>query len=292
MMSLLIATFPETHEIGKRVAHGLRAEHTKIFVEDFPDSEFHLKLKENPRDKTVVIINSIAKDPDRKLIETILAGGVAKDYGAKKVILVATYMPYLRQDKHFENYDSFSSKYIMGLLSQFDKIIAIDPHLHRIKQLNKLSRKAESITTNSLIAAYIKKRFKRDFTIVGPDEESAQWSQKIATLLKKKVVILHKTRLSGTRIKQKEIKSKAFANNVILIDDIISTGKTLSGALQMAKHQGAKKLVCIGIHGMLVNGADTLLRKHAELITTNTIPNKYAKIDIAPLIVDTLKKYK
>jgi len=291
-MSLLIATFPETREIGMRVAKALGAGHTGIFVNQFPDSEFHLALRKNPKNQTVVIISSIAHEPDKKLIETILAGGIARDYGAKKVILIATYMPYLRQDKHFEKYDSFSSKYIMALLSNFDKIIAVDPHLHRIKKMQKFSRKASSITTNGLIANYIKKRFKQDFTIVGPDEESAQWSQKIADLLGKKVVILHKTRISGKKIKQQELKSKDFANNVILIDDIISTGKTLVGALQMAKKQGAKKLVCIGIHGMLVNNADKLIRKHAELITTNTIPNKYAKIDISQAIIDAIKKYK
>jgi len=60
----------------------------------------------------------------------------------------------------------------------------------------------------------------------------------------------------------------------------------------MAKKQGAKKLYCIGIHGVLVGNADKLIRKYAELITTNTIMNKYAKIDVSPVIIDSLKKYK
>ena len=59
----------------------------------------------------------------------------------------------------------------------------------------------------------------------------------------------------------------------------------------MAKKQGARrKITCIGIHGILVGNADKLIRKHAELITTNTIPNKYAKINISPRIVEELKK--
>jgi ribose-phosphate pyrophosphokinase len=292
MSSLLIATFPETKEIAKRVAKALKAEYTEIFVEDFPDGEFHLMLKKNPQKKKVVIINSLAKDPDEKLIETMLAGATAKDFKAKKVILIATYFPYLRQDKHFVKYDALSSRYIMKAFEHFfDKIIVIDPHLHRIKNLQQISHKAESITINDLIAEYIKKRFKKDFAIIGPDEESAQWAQKIANNLGKKVVVMQKTRFTAQHIKIKEQPLKYLGKNIILIDDIISTGKTLAAALKMAKQQGAKHLVCIGIHGLLIGDAAKLINKYAELITTNTIPNKYAKIDISPEITQALRRY-
>lgn len=286
--NILIAAFPEVKEIGKKVASALKAEYTEIYAKDFPDSEFHLMLKKNPKNKMVIIINSISKDPDEKIVETILAEGVARDYGAKKVILVATYLPYMRQDTHFMNYDSFSAKHILEIFSGFDKIIAVDPHLHRIKNMHYLSRKAESITVDDVIASYIKKNFKDNFEIIGPDSESQQWSAKIAKMLNRKVVIMSKTRFGDSKIKQKD--TKLGSKNYIIIDDIISTGKTLAGALQMAKKQGAKKLTCIGIHGLLVNGADKLIRKHASLITTNTIPNKYSKIDVSPAVIAKLKK--
>jgi len=287
-MSLLIAAFPETNKIGRNVARALNADFTEISVQEFPDSEYHLKLKKNPKGREVIIINSIIKEVDNKIVETVLAGGIARDYRAKKVTLVATYFPYMRQDKHFEKYDSLSAKYITKIFSNFDDIIAIDPHLHRIHGMKKLGINARSISANKLIADYIRKRFKNDFTIIGPDAESSQWSAKIAELLKKKVVILSKTRFSETKIKQKDFSGK-LSKNVIIIDDIISTGKTLAGALELAKKHGAKNLFCIGIHGVLVNGADKLITKYAELITTNTIPNKYAKIDVSPLIAEALR---
>lgn len=286
---MLIASFPETEEIGKKVAKALRAHYTTIIAKDFPDSEFHLKLNRNPRHEKVIIINSITKDPDEKIIETLLAAGIAKDFGAKKVILVATYLPYMRQDKHFEKYDSFSAKHIMRVFNEFDKIIAIDPHLHRIKNIKELSMRAESITCNKLIADYIKKKYKGDFEIIGPDRESSQWDSKIARMLHKRVVILDKTRLGDKKIRQKT-KPLGHVSTCIMIDDIISTGKTLSGAIEMAKKQGAKKIVCIGIHGVLAGDASQLITKNAELVTTNTIPNKYAKIDVTSLIVEKLKK--
>lgn len=289
MSDWLIASFPGMHEIGKKVSRALNGKHTGIFVKDFPDSEYHLALRKNPRGKRVVVINSITRDPDEKIVETILAGGVARDYGAKKVILIATYFPYMRQDKHFKKYDSFSSKYILKVFGNYDKIIAIDPHLHRIKKMRELNIRAESITASSLIADYIKKRFGTNFEIVGPDIESSQWGMKIAKVLGTKVVILRKKRFSAEKVK---IKEKKLGKNVIIVDDVISTGKTVLETLKMAYKQGAKKMVVIGIHGVLAEGADKKIRKYAELITTNTIPGKYAKIDVSPAIVKALKRFR
>ena len=73
---MLIAAFPEVESIGKKVAKELKAEYTTIQVSDFPDSEFNIKLKKNPAHQKVVIINSMTSDPDEKIIETILAGGI------------------------------------------------------------------------------------------------------------------------------------------------------------------------------------------------------------------------
>ncbi len=286
---VIIAAFPNVAEIGRKVAKSLKAEFTEISVKKFPDSEFHLTLKKNPGNKTVVIINSFFHDPNSKLVETLLAGGVAKDYKANKIILFATYLPYMRQDTHFVNYDSFSAKHMLEVFADFDKIIAIDPHLHRIKNMHTLSAKAESITVDEIVADYIKRNFKGEYEIIGPDNESAQWSAKIAKMLKKKVVILDKTRIGDASIKQKKVNLDK-NSNYILIDDIISTGKTLLGAFEMAEKQGAKKLVSIGIHGLFVNEADKLIAKHASIITTNTVPTKYSKIDISSAIVDRLRK--
>lgn len=291
-MSLLIATFPTTKGIARKIAKQMRAEYAEIFVEDFPDSEFHLVLRKNPKNKTVVIINSITKDPDQKLVETILAGGIAKDFGAKKVILVATYFPYLRQDAHFLKFDSLSAKHILRLFSHFDKIIAIDPHLHRIKRLRDLFYRAESISVRELIVKYIKNKFKRDFVIVGPDVESVQWSGPVARMLGKEVIVLKKRRLAPTNVAVKMRKidqNNLNERDVIIIDDILSTGKTILKTIALARKQGARRIVVMGIHGLLIGDAGARIARHAELVTTNTILNPYAKIDVSPLIVKTLQ---
>ena len=103
-MSILIASFTETKSLAKKVASKLKSDFTEIVTKDFPDEESYVRFEKNPKGKVVVVFNSFARDQNNRLIESILAGGIAKDYGAKKIILVAPYFPYLRQDTHFEKY--------------------------------------------------------------------------------------------------------------------------------------------------------------------------------------------
>ena len=153
-MSIQITSFLETKEIGKRVSTLLNSEFNEISVSYFPDEESLVKLNKNPKGKTLIIISSLAKNPDKKIIETILAAGAARDNGANKVILFATYLPYMRQDKIFNNYEGISATSMLRTLSQhFDKVFAIDPHLHRIKSLQEISKNCFEISSINLIVA-------------------------------------------------------------------------------------------------------------------------------------------
>lgn len=285
---MIIYTFPKTKLLAKKVARKPKAKFSEIEVKDFPDEESYVKFKANPKNQTVVIFNTFDRDQNNRLIETILAAGIAKDYKAKKVILVAPYFPYLRQDTHFNSYDSFSIKYISQLTKLFDKIFIIDPHLQRIKDIKSISKNMQRLTSANSIANYIKSNFKSNFTIVGPDKESKQWAQKVASKLNKKAVILKKKRETWYKVK---VQNKNLGKNTIIIDDIIGTGNTILETIKVATRGGAKKVTVIGIHAILVKDAAKKITKHAKLVTTNTIPNKFAKIDVSEIIVTALTKY-
>lgn len=273
--------------LAKRVANLTSAQYSKITSKKFPDGDSYIKLEKNPSNKTLVIIVSFAQNPNTKIIETILAAKTARELGAKKIILIATYLPYMRQDARFNNYEAISAEIIVPMMAHnVDELIAIDPHLHRVKRLEELAHNVHSITSNLLIAKFISSKFK-DYQLVGPDEESHQWDKLIAKVLHRDATILKKQRISSFKVK---ITSQKLSNKILIIDDIISTGKTILETIKIAKKQGAQKIAVIGIHGLFVNNCDKEIKKHAELISTNTIPNKYAKIDVAPLIAETLMK--
>ena len=196
------------------------------------------------------------------------------------------------KDKTFNPGEAISSKIIGKLLEIFDEVITIDPHLHRFKSLREVFHtKTKKLTANELITKYISKNFKNP-VIIGPDEESYQWAKEIAIRIKANAAILKKRRLSPKKVKI-SIKSpiKIKGKDVIIIDDIISTGKTILETIKCIKTQKPKRIFVIGIHGIFsdLTTYNKIKKNVKAIITTNTISNKHSKIDVSKLIAEALK---
>lgn len=289
---LIVGCSKGTHLAGK-IAKKLKSSYSELKVKKFPDGEIKVRFMSNVKDKVVALVQSFYGNINDLVVEIIFAAETAKDLGAKKVFLMAPYFPYLRQDKRFKAGDCVSVE-VMGRLVDryFDKVFIIDPHLHREVKLSDIfSIKSKKLTANPLIADYIKKNIKNPL-IVGPDWESYKWARIVAEKINCEHVIMQKKRYTGRKVKVTLNKKVDISNkNVIFVDDMISTGNTLLEAVKNLKKLGAKKFNCIAVHGIFVENALEKLRKaNVKVVTTNTIPNKVAKIDVSGLIVDSLKK--
>lgn len=278
--------------IAKKIANKLKKPYSELQVRKFPDGELYLRFIKTVRNKTVVLVQSFHENLSDCILEAILAAETAKDLGAKKVYLAAPYFPYFRQDSRFHPGECISIKVIGRLFSRyFDKMIVIDPHLHRQTKLSDLfNTKVEKLTSNPCIADYIKKNIKNAL-VVGPDWESYKWAQRVAEQIRYPFVILEKKRLSGRKVRitlNKKIKINN--KNIVFVDDIISTGHTILEAAKKLRSLGANKFYCIAVHGLFVENALEKLRKaKIKVITTNTIRNKVARIDVSGVIVRSLQ---
>jgi len=287
---MLIIGCSNSRKLAKKVAKNIKAEYSALTVKKFPDGELYIKFEADLKNKEVILVQTLYP-ANESLLEIILAGHTAKELGAKKIKLVIPYLAYIRQDKRFNPGEAVSSKIIGKLLNFFDEIITIDPHLHRYKSLNEVFHtKTKNLTANQLIMDYISKKYKKPM-IVGPDEESYQWAKQIAEKIKADVAILKKTRYSPKKVKVK-IESKIEIKNkeVIIIDDIISTGKTILKTIEHIKKNNPKSISVIGIHGIFADKItyEKIRKNTKEIATTNTISNKHAKIDVTELIANSL----
>ena len=167
----------------------------------------------------------------------------------------------------------------------------MDPHLHRKNKLEYIfKRKTKKLTANNLIADYIKKHIQNP-VIIGPDEESYKWARNVANILGLKSIILNKKRYSSYHVKVKLNKKIDLRNkNAVIVDDIISTGQTILETAKILKRLGAKNIYCICVHGIFADNALTKLKKAGiNVASTNTIPNKVAKIDVSRVIGESLR---
>lgn len=275
--------------IAKKMAARLKAQYSELEVEKFPDNELRVRFKINFYNKTVVLVQSFYENINDKVMEVLFAAYTARELKAKRVVLVAPYMAYMREDKRFESGESISARIMARLFQVFDKTYILEPHLHRFKELNNFFLNAEKISAAGKIAEYAKK-LPVD-VVVGPDSESEQWAGIVAQILKKKCIILKKQRLGHRNVKISEINESIKNKNALIIDDVISTGCTIVETAKKLRAKKAKKLFCIGIHGIFAENALQKLSKYvkiANIISTNSIPSKVSKIDVSDVIAKAI----
>lgn len=288
---MIIISSKHTEDLARSLAKKSNSTYSPLTINEFPDGDLYLKFNTEVKGKTVVLVRSFQPLPNLALYTTVFAAETAKDLGAKKVILVAPYLAFMRQDKRFNPGEAISSKIMAKLLNKsVDEIITIDPHLHRYKSLKEIFKiQAKKLTANKLIAGYIQKKVINP-VIIGPDWESYQWAESIAKRIKAPFTILKKTRHTYREVSVKVVKPiKIKERNVVIVDDIISTGNTIAEAAKQAKKLGAKSITAIGVHGLLIENAAAKLRKlGVNVVTTNTIKHDTNRIDVVELIAKEL----
>jgi len=264
-------------------------------IKRFPDGEKYVRITEDVNGKTVVVIQSFYHKPDEFLIEYFLMVNTLKDLGAKRVLGVVPYFAYARQDERFKPGEAVSFRIVTKLIEEVgtDEIYTVDTHLHRVEQLSEIFHiPAHNLTAVSLLAQYIKKNFELNNPIViGPDEEAEQWAKVAAKELEAEYDVLEKERLgpSEVRIKTRELDVKN--KDIVIVDDIISTGGTMVEAIKMLRAYGAKKIIAACTHPILVQNALTKIYQAGALavIGTDAVPSSVSFVSIAPVIAEALR---
>ena len=289
---MLIIGCSHGRHLAQKIAKGLRCPYSNLRVKKFPDNEMGMRFMSSVRGKVIVLVQSFYGDVNDCVVEVLFAAETARDLGAKKVFLVAPYLPYMRKDKRYEPGECISGKVLSKIISRyFDRVYVVEPHLHRKTRLSGLfSIKAEELTSNPYIVDYIKRNIKNPL-IVGPDKGSLEMVKMAAHGLGCKYAVIEKKRISGREVKVRLSKKIALDDkNIVFIDDIISTGNTILECAKILRKWGVKKFYCVAVHGIFVENALERLRKaNINVVTANTIPNKVGKIDISQLISEALR---
>lgn len=279
--------------LSQQLAKTLKAHHVAVEHTKFPDGESHIRIDANLHNEIVVLVQSFYGNINDKVIEVVFAAHTAKAKKAKQIILVSPYFCYLRQDKEFHKGEAVSIHAIGDMLSPFlDQVIIMDPHLHREKRLDHIFHcKTTRLSANNTLALYIKKHVRKPL-IIGPDVESYKWAEHIAKIIGCDFTILRKTRHSATKVTIHFDKKISFTGkNLVIIDDMISTGNTIIQTVKSLHKQGIKNVKVFSVHGIFVKKALTKFSKYKiQVITTNTLPNPKAHIDISKTIANELMR--
>ena len=284
--------FPEYDAQARALATALGTPCAVIDLHRFPDGESRLRLPPTLPDH-VILCRSLDRAND-KLVELLLAAEAARASGACRLTLVAPYLCYMRQDKAFEPGEVVSQPIIGRFLaSLFDSIITVDPHLHRVHSLEDAvpAKRAVALSAAHAMGEFLAARPGQPL-LVGPDEESAQWVQAVARHAALGYVVAHKSR-HGDRSVEIRLPEHDYAGlDVVLVDDVASTGHTLAEAARVLKAAGARRIGVLVTHAVFADDALDTLRQGGvtDIWSSDSIPhpsNAFALASLLARAVDT-----
>ena len=252
----------------------------------FPDGETYVRLLTDVTGKAVDLVCTLAQ-PDEGFLRLIFVADAARALGAREVTLIAPYLAYMRQDRRFRPGEAVTSRSFSRLVSSsFDRLITVDPHLHRYPALSALyTIRADALQAAPALADWIATEVAAPF-LIGPDEESRQWVSAIAERVGAPYVVLRKTR-HGDRDVDIELPdlSNWWGRQPVLVDDIASSGRTLIEAARKIALQGFARPIVAVVHGVFAEDSfERLSPLCGRIVSTDSVPHASNGITLAPLI--------
>ena len=280
-----------SQKLAAKVAWNLEENLSPIETRRFPDGERYIRINgEVP--KEVVVIQSTGYPQDDNLMELFLLLKNLKSLGVERTRVVIPYFGYGRQERRFKSGEAVSAVIVAELLEAAgaSEIYSINLHEKNIKEFFNIP--VHEISAMPLIANYIRQQME-DPMIIGPDKGALGFATEVSRILKCECDYLEKIRISPEKVETKPKNLDVAGRDVVIIDDIISTGGTIVSASKILRDLGANKVVVGCVHPVLVE--DALLKIFAagvvDVFATDTLKSDVSNISVAPLIAGYLKKY-
>ncbi len=287
----LVLSFPESRPQAQQLARALGISCKEVNIHHFPDGESKLLLPLDLPEQ--VIFHRSLDHPNDKLVELLLAAEGAREQGVQHLTLVAPYLCYMRQDKAFHPSEVVSQKIIGRFLAhQFDQVLTVDTHLHRIQRLEEAIpiRHALNLSATTAMGKFLVREQLQPL-LLGPDQESRQWVAAIADIAQLDYVIADKTRI-GDRDVRISLPDADYKNrDIVIVDDVISSGHTVAVAAQQAREKGARAVHCLVTHALFARHAVENLKAAGiqHIWSSDSITHSSNVIPLAPLLAGALK---
>jgi ribose-phosphate pyrophosphokinase len=291
-VTVLIAV-PGSEACAQRLGTRLGLDVIVPELRQFPDGELYVRIDRDGLAEDAVIVGNLRGD---NFLRVAFLAGTARDLGAARIGLVAPYLAYMRQDSRFKRGEGVTSAYFARLVSSTaDWLVTVDPHLHRYDSLDGIY----SIPTTIARAAPAIARWITDQVdlpvLVGPDAESAQWVAAVAAQCRAPYLILEKTRRGDRDVSisapDGSVDHLSDGHTPVVIDDIVSTGRTMLEATRQLRAAGAAPPVCIAIHAVFADAVhDELVAAGARgIVTCDTIDHASNRICVADPLADAVR---
>lgn len=289
MADISVIAGPSSPDLAAGIARRLGADLVSTELRVFSDGESKVRL-DRPAGKKCVLVQSAHPPTDTNLMQAMMIARKCADDGTK-VCLVMPYLAYARQDRAFLEGEGVSAALVARLLeaSGVSAIVTVDIHSQLALSYFKNARNVSSIP---LLAEHAgKMKIKRPL-VVSPDAGGADRAKEFARLLKADAIALKKSRDRKTgEVSIEKIDADISGRDAILVDDMISSGGSIVKAAEVLRKAGAGNIYAMCAHALLVGDAAQRIMASGvkDIVATNSIPGRYAKVDMSTPLADAAR---
>ena len=279
--------------LAKKISLHLDVQYNNTELRVFADGESKIRL-DNVAKKNCIIIHSTYPPTDRHLMQLFMVIYKCKEDGASNICVVSPYLAYTRQDKVFVDGEIITVNLVTKILASLGttKLITVDSHSPDVLNCSFVTIDLTAIPS---LSAYVKKNMTiNNPIVVSPDEGGIERAKKFARLINANILSLVKTRdrftgdVSISLSEDLPLKKRT----ALIVDDMISTGTSVIKAIELLKKNNVGDVYVICTHALLLDDAKEKLLKAGikGILSTNSIPNEFAKIDLSSVISDYFLK--
>ncbi len=280
-----------SEELAKKIAKKLKASFVKTQVRVFPDGESKITLSKIQKSQHVIVVQSTYPPVDTNLIQVLSLVSKSKQI-ASKVTVAIPYMGYARQDREFLPGEIVTMQVIAGLFKAVGVTNMIVVDIHSLIGLKHFKIKTKNVSAIPELASHFKKLKLKEPIVVSPDQGGKERARIFADNLGVDHIALTKKRDRKTgkvQIMNGKL-SQVIGRDLIIVDDMISTGGSIIKAAQFLKKQSCKRVYVACTHALLMNDAERRIKKAGvtQIISTNTIPGSTSVVDVSNIIAKAI----
>ena len=287
---MLIVSGSNSQDLAHRVSKLTNSKLVRTEFKKFPDGEIYVKLNNDVEGEDVFLINTQNNQND-SIIETIIMCDALNDEGARSINLVAPYLAYARQDKKFNKGESISIRAFAKIYSNIcDSIFTINPHETHIESFFDIPFMYGDAVPE--LAKYVQNKLNNP-VVLSPDKGAIELAKTASEILNCEYDYLEKTRISPTEINIAPKNLDVNGKDVLIVDDIISTGGTMATAIAMLKEQGAERVIASCVHPVLIGDALNKLYVGGadEVVGTDSFLSEVSKVSVDNIVADLIMNY-
>lgn len=280
-----------SEDLAKRLARKLKASYVSSELRIFPDGESKITISARPKRGKIIIVNSTYPPVDTNLMQTISLVFKARQFSSG-VICVIPYMGYARQDREFLPGEIVTLSVIAKLLASAgaSKVIVVD--MHSMLGLKHFTIPVRNVSAVPELANYLKKLRLKNPLVVSPDLGGKERAKVFAKFYGTDYIALQKQRDRKTgKVKiMTGVVDGVRGRDLVLVDDMISTGGSIVKATQFLKKQKCGKVFVACTHALLMNDAEKKIRQAgvSAIISANTIPGNTSIVDVSGIIAKAI----